>query len=257
MTFSDSRVVKILQDDFIPAWESVAPVKIVTFDLGEGRSLKGTVSGEIAVYFCTPDGEVFDILPALQSPAATLATMKEALAFYQTHNGKLTDELVKDYHLKRMEKMAEGHFDRNTFALGATTSFGKEHGKSAIGLLRREDYIKEAVDAATRDLRTMSGSKVRTVGSDEEIVIVEPGGQGYFQWEVDRRFVNNVLQRIKIPGIPSQESKPSDSPPQILPLKTPDQWKVELFERVLRQPLKGGKVTYDSSSLEAIRIIGE
>lgn len=87
MTFSDSHIVKLLQRDFIPVWESVAPVKTVIFDLGEGRSFKGSVSGEIAVYFCTPEGLLFDILPALQSPAATLAAMKGALEFYQTHQG--------------------------------------------------------------------------------------------------------------------------------------------------------------------------
>ena len=72
----------MLMNDFIPVWESVAPVRTVTFDLGEGRKLKGSVSGEIAIYFCDTDGKVFDILPALQSPAATLVAMKEAKRFY-------------------------------------------------------------------------------------------------------------------------------------------------------------------------------
>ncbi len=62
----------MLKEDFIPVWEAVAPVRTVTFNMGEGRTLKGSVSGEIAVYFCDPRGKVFDILPALQSPAATL-----------------------------------------------------------------------------------------------------------------------------------------------------------------------------------------
>ena len=66
MTFSDNRVVRLLKEKFISVWTSVAPVQTATFDLGGGRSVKGTVGGEIALYFCRPDGKVFDILPALQ-----------------------------------------------------------------------------------------------------------------------------------------------------------------------------------------------
>lgn len=86
MTFSDSRVSKMLKEDFVPVWESVADVKTVTFKLGEGRSFKGSISGEIAIYFCDVDGVVMDILPALQSPAATLLAMKEALVHQQYCN---------------------------------------------------------------------------------------------------------------------------------------------------------------------------
>ena len=86
MTFSDSRIVKLLSDDFIPVWEAVAPVREVTFDLGDGRSVSGAVGGEIVIYFCTPEGKVFDVLPALQSPAATRLAMKRALEFHKKNN---------------------------------------------------------------------------------------------------------------------------------------------------------------------------
>ena len=92
----------MLKADFIPVWESVAPVRTVTFNLGEGRKLKGSISGEIAIYFCDTDGKVFDILPALQSPAATLIAMKEAKRFY----GELEKAVKKANNEK--EKIFDG-----------------------------------------------------------------------------------------------------------------------------------------------------
>ena len=43
----------------------------VAFDLGDGRTVRGTVSGEIALYFCRPDGKVFDIVPDRTVAAAS------------------------------------------------------------------------------------------------------------------------------------------------------------------------------------------
>ena len=105
----------MLKDDFVPVWESVAEVKTVTFDLGEGRSFRGSISGEIAIYFCDVDGVVLDILPALQSPAATLQAMKEAWELHkQVQEGQeqlspqpqefqinLPEEFLLKLHLKK------------------------------------------------------------------------------------------------------------------------------------------------------------
>ena len=249
MTFSDTRVVELLQTGFVPVWESAAPVRVVTFDLGEGRSVKGTVSGEIALYFCTPEGKVFDVLPALQSPAATLQAMQEALAFYKKHDGRLTAQVVRDFHRQRMERVAGARIDVQAGNFGVLD----RHRVSQQGVEARQKAINEAVDAATRDLRLMAFSKT-TVAQPQHILVVEPGGRGYYRWEVDKRFValETWVEQWE-PHFVTELKAPLN--PSVPPLKTPGQWKNELFTHILQQPLTGGEVTYNSDSLKAIRII--
>ena len=236
----------MLNNDFTPVWESASPVRTVTFDLGEGRSLKGTVSGEIAIYFCTPAGKVFDILPALQSPAATLGAMTEALAFYKEQKGNPTPEAVIEYHRKRMMKAAGSHFDEDS-------PFFQRLARSRLGIIERENAINEAVDAATKDMRYMVFSKTFSTGT-QDITVVEPGGKGYYLWELDRRFTNQGAWTTDENLSPIELLKQGRIE---IALKTPEEWKKEVFESVLQQKLEGGEVLYDSSSLKAIRIIGE
>lgn len=266
----------MLSDDFVPMWQSVSPVRIVTFDLGEGRSLKGTVNGEIAIYFCDSSGKVFDILPALQSPAITLQAMKEAKAFYKKHDGKITEANVSSYHLARMKKVAGERYDKllskgrpifndlkKLIEQDASTLFPL----SKKGETKRDSYIDASVDGATSDLRRMAMSKVMIVPTSttlgitgEAMTVVEPGGLGYYQWQIDRTF-HGATDR----DIDGSEIYPDlDATKSYFKmmqwgsrLKTPDQWRNLLFIGIFKQELKGGNVKYNSESLEAISIIEE
>jgi hypothetical protein len=271
VTFSDSRIAKILKEDFIPVWEAVAPVRTVTFNLGEGRSLKGSVSGEIAIYFCNIKGKVFDILPALQSPAVTLTAMKEAKKFHTelvnidtTVSEKGKEKYIRtieNFHQVRMKEMAARKYDillkrgteimKNPEKIPAATIFPN----SAKGESKREHYINAAVDKATRDMRIMAMSKSGIVGprnqdayTDGAITVVEPGGRGYYLWQIGQVF---------------HDIYPEGYHPRVGPnligfrLKTPDEWKKILFEGIFKQELKGGEVEYNSDSLEAINVSEE
>ena len=289
MTFSDSRIAKLLETEYVPVWESVSPVRIVTFDLGEGRSFTGTANGEIAIYFCTPQGKVFDVLPALQSPAATLAAMKEALAFYKDNKwGGLNDEEIRLYHRGRMEKVAAQRHEQLTAEwakAGDVSGLKAEtvYPESQLGEIRRDRYINMAVDSATRDMRVMVASKTGIILETEDkvrtsadtLTVVEPGGKGYYQWHVGRAFhgqvpesyhklyrdrlVEKVLKAAKAENPHGVPNIPVVYPPMRvkIPLETPEQWKEMLFEHIFKQELKGGRVKYNSDSLEAINLIEE
>ena len=104
----------------------------------------------------------------------------------------------------------------------------------------REARIAEASDEATRDLRILTGSKALAVTRSEgTITVVEPGARGYYRWQVRR-------------GLTGIDAKKGDAR-----LKTPQQWERHIFEKILRQPLGGGKFKYNSESLEAMSIIEE
>jgi len=268
----------MLTEDFVPAWQSVSPVRIVTFDLGEGRSLKGTVNGEIAIYFCDSSGKVFDILPALQSPAVTLKAMKEAQEFYKKHDGKVTTGNVISYHHAWMKKVAGERYDK-LFSEGYVIfsepdDLVKEKAsvlfpESKRGEVKRDSYIRASLDDATMDIRLMTMSKVALIPSRENLgitgeamTVVEPGGLGYYQWQIDRAFLGSVDPNIAFSSPCSEnDQEVRDFSTTLLgwdsKLKTPDEWRDLLFAGIFKQNLKGGEVEYNSESLEAISIIEE
>lgn len=217
MTFSDKRIVDFVSEHFIPVWESVAPVTVAVFDLGDGRTIRGTQGGEIAIYFCRPDGKVFDILPALQSPRVTLQAIREAHEFYRTTGA--TDEAVRLRHEQKRVEME-------------LAEIGRPNPKADRSLARVRDR-RSSKDPATRALGVMAGSK--TVMSGDllpPMTVIEPGGLDYYRFRIHEEFVKS-------------------------PLRTPDEWKEPLFVDILEQELKGGKFRYDADSLEPISIIEE
>jgi hypothetical protein len=179
VTFSDKRVVDLVSERMIPVWESVAPVSVATFDLGDGRTVRGTMGGEIALYFCRPDGKVFDILPALHSPHVTYWAIKNALEFYDKTGA--TDEAIRAYHAERHIEMVEA--GSGLLTPEAEKSIAGRHGNDASS------------DKATRDLGEMAGSKTILADADETMTVVEPGGL-----ELHKRAVHEAMKAGEIRG---------------------------------------------------------
>jgi hypothetical protein len=177
VTFSHSDVVDIVSANFVPVWESVAPVRVAHFDLGKGKVLKGTVGGEIALYFCRPDGKVFDILPALHSPQVTFWAIENALDFYRLTQA--TDAAVWRYHRQIHEQMVQA-------GLGETNP---QIERSKRDLKAREF----AWDPATRDLGRMVRSKTGIFQGGEPVVVVEPGGLDYYRRRIRELLFQNPL----------------------------------------------------------------
>lgn len=264
MTFSDSRVVDFINENFIPTWETASAARWVKFELGDGRSVEGIATGEIALYFCDAQGHVFDILPALQSPAHTLAAMETASAFFKESKGEFDDKTLQQFHKARMKQIAEhSTFDKKISSEWPSSSFPSEPAtpqalqQSKTGMKTREERINESVDAATRDLRYLAFSKsFMPMPDTSSLIVVEPGGMDYYRWEVGRRFNqigtwNTEIQRVEM----TSEGKKETTKEKVSSF-TPYDWMEELFTYLLEQPLdRGGVFTYDSSSLEAIRII--
>ena len=173
VTFSDKRVVDLVKERLMPVWESVAPVSVAVFNLGDGRKVKGTMGGEIALYFCRPDGKVFDILPALHSPHVTYWAIKNALEFYDRTGA--TDEAIRTYH-------ADKYLGMVLAAAGVATPEAKR------SIARRKS--KEAsADKATRAMGEMLDSKTGIVSGPEPITVIEPGGL-----ELHKRAVHEAMK---------------------------------------------------------------
>jgi hypothetical protein len=246
VTFSEINIVKFVQEHFVPVWESVSEVTTAIYDLGEGKEVRATMNGEIAIYFCRPDGKVFDIVPALQSPKVTYEAMKQALSFYQETGA--TDQAIRAYHQKALELLVTATNSPNpTQDVEAWKKLAKERlsrpGELLIEKGETAPMKKGVASVPTVVLRDPKAPKRDTIKdvaaksfvvprSEAPILIIQPRGINTFAAELHAAL-------------------------SIEPPKEPELWKKYIFEGLLGQSLAGGStvrfdINSDSGSLSII-----
>ena len=60
------------------AWEELRPAPHVTIDFKNGHVLERTLNGNVATLFCTPGGNVYDVLPGIMEPEVFAAQLQES-----------------------------------------------------------------------------------------------------------------------------------------------------------------------------------
>ncbi|HXU29362.1 MAG TPA: hypothetical protein VN851_02195 [Thermoanaerobaculia bacterium] len=75
--YADPAISRLLRERFILHWQSVRPVPRITIDMGDGRSLAGTITGNSIHYVLDSRGRLLDALPGLIGPAAFLRDLTE------------------------------------------------------------------------------------------------------------------------------------------------------------------------------------
>jgi hypothetical protein len=90
MLYSDPAIASLLRERYVLYWHSVRPVPKVTIDMGDGRKIRQTITGNSVHYLLDAEGNVLDALPGLRSPKAFRAQLAEWLTLDGTS--------VRDYH---------------------------------------------------------------------------------------------------------------------------------------------------------------
>ena len=218
MTFSTRAVCDAVRENFVPVWESVSDTSVARFDLGDGKSIQGTIGGEIMLYFCRPDGVVFDAVPALQSPAVVLRAIKRATDFYQSSGG-CPDAAIRKFNQDRMGLIAKEQ--------GLSVSDAQDRIREAHRTLNQRLLMGAPADDA---MAISIGSKTAMVAPAETITVVEPGGYWLYALQVHDRLA-------------------------LGPLQSPMDWKSVMFEEILGQDLGvGGMRTFDASSVQPMSL---
>ena len=78
--YPDPRINEVLREKFVLHWETVRPVPKVTIDMGDGRTLSRTLTGNSAHYVLDSRGRVVDVIPGLYGPKAFLGVLERARA---------------------------------------------------------------------------------------------------------------------------------------------------------------------------------
>jgi hypothetical protein len=84
LLYSDDAISTLLRERFVLHWYSVREVPRVTIDLGNGRVIQQTITGNSAHYLLAADGTPLDVLPGLYSPSAFREQLERWSSFYRT-----------------------------------------------------------------------------------------------------------------------------------------------------------------------------
>jgi hypothetical protein len=102
MLYSDPAINAVLRDDFVLHWHSVRPVPRITIDLGNGKTIRQTITGNSVHYLLDDNGAPLDALPGLYSPREFAARLEAWTLWYRTLYQQYDQvSAVKAYHMTR------------------------------------------------------------------------------------------------------------------------------------------------------------
>lgn len=107
LLYSDDEVSAILRDQYVLHWHSVREVPRVTIELGGGRVIRQTITGNSAHYLLDMEGDPLDVLPGLYSATAFRDQLEEWAAFYRRlPSGYERYDAINNYHTQRLTRVS-------------------------------------------------------------------------------------------------------------------------------------------------------
>lgn len=101
LLYSDDSISAILRERYVLYWRSERPVPRVTIEMGDGRVIRQTITGNSAHYLLDENGEPLDVLPGLYSPKAFRLTLLEWLELHRSLTPSdvvLRRQIVRRHH---------------------------------------------------------------------------------------------------------------------------------------------------------------
>jgi hypothetical protein len=148
--YPNAEVGRYLTDHFILHWQSVRPIPRITIDMGDGRRIERTITGNSVHYVLDADGNPIDALPGLYGAKAFVTELGRAISAEEQAaklNGAERERFLVNYHSIRLaEIQQEWSADMakiNQTAVPAPVAFNP-------GSSRRTDAISAAGRALTK-----------------------------------------------------------------------------------------------------------
>lgn len=85
--YANTRIGKLLRERFVLHWSTERPVPQVTIDMGDGRKIETTTTGNSAHYILDEQARVVDVIPGLYSPVAFESELGKSLALAKSVRG--------------------------------------------------------------------------------------------------------------------------------------------------------------------------
>jgi hypothetical protein len=108
--YPNAEVSRYLRDHFVLHWQSVRPVPRITIDMGDGRRIERTITGNSIHYILDSEGNPIDALPGLYGAKAFLTELdRAATAEHQASNltGATRAQFLANYHATRLQQIQQ------------------------------------------------------------------------------------------------------------------------------------------------------
>jgi len=106
--YPNAEVSRYLRDHFVLHWQSVRPIPRITIDMGDGRRIERTITGNSIHYILDADGHPIDALPGLYGAKDFIAGLDHAFTAEQAA-AKLTgaerENFLANYHSARLDQI--------------------------------------------------------------------------------------------------------------------------------------------------------
>ncbi|MEM9414568.1 MAG: hypothetical protein AAGA29_03700 [Planctomycetota bacterium] len=76
--YADTELGNTLRNDFVLHWQSVRPVPVITIDMGDGRVIRRTITGNSCHLVLDTQGRPVDVIPGLYGPRTFEAALHRA-----------------------------------------------------------------------------------------------------------------------------------------------------------------------------------
>lgn len=99
--YPNAKINALLRNKFVLYWSSERPVPVVTIDMGDGRKIKRTLTGNSAHYILDSDGAPLDVLPGLNAPGVFESWLKSSIQLYTDYEANPESKranYLADYH---------------------------------------------------------------------------------------------------------------------------------------------------------------
>jgi hypothetical protein len=161
--YANTEVSKLLRDHFILYWSTERPVPKVTIDMGDGRTITRTTTGNSAHYVLDANGNVLDVLPGLYTPAVFKQELTKSLELAARVRGLDANRrkvAIQSFHRTALQQRAE----QWAKIAGGTFERGDRSFVTRLEKAQRATMSKMIMEAP--DL-TSFGMKPGTISRDE------------------------------------------------------------------------------------------
>lgn len=118
MLYADERVQEQLADDFVLYWSSERPAPRITIDMGDGRTIERTITGNSIHYVLDPEGRVVDGIPGLYTAPDFATRLAAARAIATECRALEADAFTACVVGRHAQALDETEARWNTLALG-------------------------------------------------------------------------------------------------------------------------------------------
>ena len=183
--YANDEVSAALRERFVLHWQSVRPVPTVTIDMGDGRVVRRTITGNSAHYVLDAQGRPLDAVPGLYGPEAFLRALGHAEQLARSLD-KVTEPaarqaVLRDWHRERAARLA-AQWERDVRDLGPAAPAGGAKAAPAAWVLDAGSRPAPTARQATVVAPSKSAAEIPIVRSLETRVAVTPAAATEELW---------------------------------------------------------------------------